>query len=393
MRRTAEALKRTELFGLAVLVLAVFAVSTGYGIVLPRLPELLDRLGDGARDDAWRARHVAGLTSVSFAAALVAAPLWGRLSDRIGRHWILAMGGVGYGLAFASSGMAESLPRLYLDRLSDGALSAAVAPAALAYVADRWTQAEARARRFAWINGAALAGYLGGPLIGEAVAGLGRLAPFLFPAALSGGAGLLALFACRGLRSSGAVATAAPPRATWRLAQFLAVTAVAAGSVVALEIAVAVPLAAAGATPRDAAWLLSFCGAAMFLTQVILFAGRDAARRAIGLWRPLLFGLALSLVVAPFARGLLGVALVVAAVAATATALNILASYLTSRLAPAALGLGLGLQYAAFSGGQLLGALGAGPSAAVGVPFALWSAAAAAFILTALPRPADPASR
>lgn len=366
-----------------VLMLTAFSVATGYGIALPRLPALLSAF-PGAGGEAWRAQHLGGVTAAFFGAALVAAPLWGRLSDRLGRRRILALGALGFAVAFVATEYSLELWQLYLARVLDGAFSAAVAPAALAYLADWWPAGDARARRFAWLNASVLAGYLAGPLIGEAAARLGPLVPYAAPAAAAAAGALLTATLPR-IRSPAGRQTAARSQLAAR-AWLLGVSAVAGGAVVAQEIAVAVPLGA-GADGRAAtALLLSFCGGVMFLTQVGIFSGRDAAARGVRLVRPLLLALAAILALSSFAQGFWLLALAVTGVASAAAGLTVLASYLTSRL-DGPQGAGLGLQYAALSGGQLVGALGAGASAAAGVPAALWAAALLALALAATPRP------
>lgn len=362
--------------------LTAFSVATGYGIALPRLPAVLSALPD-AGGEAWRAQHLGGVTAAFFGAALAAAPLWGHLSDRFGRRRILALGGLGFAVSFVATELSLELWQLYLARGLDGAFSAAVAPAALAYLADRWPAGDARARRFAWLNASVLAGYLAGPLMGEAAARLGPLAPYAVPAATAAAGVLLTAILPRVRRREGdqaALRSQLGPRA-W----LLGISAVAGGAVVAQEIAAAVPLGAGPDGRTATALLLSFCGGVMFLTQVGIFSGRDAAARGVRLVRPLLLGLAVALALSPFAQGFWLLALAVTGVASAAAALTVLASYLTSRL-PGPQGAGLGLQYAALSGGQLAGALGAGASAAAGVPAALWAAALLALVLAATPR-------
>lgn len=359
--------------------LTAFAVATGYGIALPRLPALLSDLA-GAGGEAWRSRHVGGITAIYFGAALVAAPIWGRLSDRLGRRPIMALGALGFAVAFGASAFVDDPRQLYLVRALDGAFSAAVAPTALAYLADRWTDPDTRARRFAWLNASVLLGYLAGPLIGETVAPFGPLAPYALPA-LTAGLGALLLAGVEPVRPKPAAIGAA-----WRgrfaaRAFLLALSAVAAGSAVAQEIAVAVPLGSDDRGRTSASLLLSFCGGVMFLTQVIIFSGRNSAARAVRLLRPLLVALAAGLAVTPVASGFWLLALVIAVVAAAGAALNVLASYLTSRLQGGAQGAGLGLQYAAVSAGQLLAALGAGVSQAAEAPVALWTTALLALVL------------
>lgn len=361
-----------------------FAVATGYGIALPRLPALLYDL-PGASSEAWRSRHVSGVTAIYFGGALLAAPFWGRLSDRLGRRPIMALGAFGFAIAFPAIELVDSLGQLYLARALDGAFSAAVAPTALAYLADRWANADARARQFAWLNASVLLGYLGGPLVGEAVAPFGSLAPYALPA-LTATLGALLLIGVEPVRPKHSGHGAAVRGRVRARAFLLGLSAVAAGSVVAQEIAVAVPLGADDHGRTSASLLLSFCGAVMFLTQVIIFSGRDSAARAVRLLRPLLIVLAAGLAVTPLASSFWPLALVIAVVAAAAAALNVAASYLTSRLQSGAQGAGLGLQYGAVSAGQLLAALGAGASQAAGVPAAVWIAGFLSLGLTAAPR-------
>lgn len=372
---------RQGAWALPVLMLAAFAAATGYGIALPRLPGLLEAL-PGAGGAAWLARHVGGLTATYFASALLAAPLWGRLSDQFGRRIILAIGAGGFAIGLVATELAGSLGGLYIARGLDGGFTAAVAPTALAYLADRWPAPDARARRFAWLNASVLAGYLAGPLTGEGLAVLGDLAPVAGPAALA----LAAAAAMIVLERDPSPRSAQAPRRRGQLSArtyLLALSAVAVGAVVAQELAV-MPLGGAGGR-TSAALLLSFCGGVMFLTEVVIFAGRNAAARATGLRRPLLILLALVLAASPLLAGFWLQALAISAVASAAAALNVLASYLTSRLQSGGQGAGLGLQAAAASGGQLIAALAAGLSQSVGSPIALWGAAILALGLALIP--------
>lgn len=146
------------------LMAAVFAVYVGYGIVLPVLPFLLEGLlGDAARFSvAW---HTGMIAAIYMFALFVSAPLWGRVSDRIGRRPVILLGLGGCVAALASFGMATNLWQAYLARGLGGALVSAVLPVALAYVSDT-SAPEARARRFAWMTAATTLGFLVGPLLG-----------------------------------------------------------------------------------------------------------------------------------------------------------------------------------------------------------------------------------
>tara|TARA_R110001606_G_C15404705_1_gene654295 strand:- start:28307 stop:29536 length:1230 start_codon:yes stop_codon:yes gene_type:complete len=167
------------------LTLSVFTVFIGYGIVMPILPFLLEsRFGGGAGFSvAW---HTGMMTSVFMFMLFIFAPLWGKISDRVGRRQVILLGLGGSIIALMMFGIAQQLWFSYFMRALGGALASAVLPVSLAYIADTCSK-EIRARRFAWISGSATLGLLLGPLIGGWLSdGIGWLetAPFdaiLFP--------------------------------------------------------------------------------------------------------------------------------------------------------------------------------------------------------------------
>lgn len=367
-----------QIWVLAVLVVAAFVISTGYGVTLPRLSALLARTAPGNLGEAFQRRHVAGLTAAFFGAALVGAPIAGAASDRLGRRVVLSAAGLAFSAGFLGAAIAGSVLELYGSLALAGLATGIFEPVALALVADQWSDADARARRFAWVNGAVRAGYLAGPLIGELAGRLSDRAPFLLPATVSTIMALALLIVPRG-------ATFRPERAStasggrFRLAYLLTLSATAAGGVVALEVAFIAPLSQATAGRGSAALLLTLCGAVMLFAQVAVFAGRNAAGRGLRLLRPLLIVLAAALVSAPFAHGAGPLAATVAASGTASAALTALAGFLVVRASPAAHGRSLGVQYAAVSAGQMLAA--ALSSSTAGAPYALWISAAAALFL------------
>lgn len=155
------------------LLASVFAVSVGYGIVLPLLPFLLERLlGDSARFSvAWHTGMLAGLYLF---ALFLFAPLWGRLSDRIGRRPVILIGLGGCVLALASFGLAQTLWASYLARALGGVMVSAVFPVTLAYISGASSD-DARARRFAWMSAASTLGFLVGPVIGGTLTNVGSV--------------------------------------------------------------------------------------------------------------------------------------------------------------------------------------------------------------------------
>lgn len=152
-----------------IIFLTVFIDLLGFGIVLPLLP----RYGEHFQASGW----VLGLLMASFSAMqFVCAPLWGRLSDRIGRRPVLLVGLFGsavFYLVFArvtQLGNAgpiyglSPLTWLFLTRIGAG-IAGATIPTAQAYIADV-TDAANRGKGMAVIGSAFGVGFTFGPLIG-----------------------------------------------------------------------------------------------------------------------------------------------------------------------------------------------------------------------------------
>lgn len=144
----------------------VAIVMTGVGITLPVLPLYIERLALERSASAQRiGLHIGLLTAAYPTTQLVFAPLWGRLSDRVGRRPLLVIGILGFVITQLLFGLANGLAVLYAARLLGGALSSALLPVASAYVADTTTTAH-RTRGMARLSTAAGLGTLLGPAIG-----------------------------------------------------------------------------------------------------------------------------------------------------------------------------------------------------------------------------------
>ena len=155
---------------LFVLLVCLFIVNIGFGITLPVLPFYTERLAlaEGV-SSASAAMHVGLLTGIYAFMQLIFAPLWGGLSDRVGRKPLLLLGIAGYSVAQVLFGIASNLWLLYIARIVGGILSSATLPAASAYVADR-TNAKNRNRGMAWLGTAASLGVVVGPALGGTLA-------------------------------------------------------------------------------------------------------------------------------------------------------------------------------------------------------------------------------
>jgi multidrug resistance protein len=166
---------RDQLRRLAVLIAVNFVDMIGFMIVLPLLPFYALKL------DATP--ETIGRLIASFSIAqLLAAPIWGRVSDRYGRRPALLIGLSASAVAYLVFGLATSVWLLFLSRLVQGA-GGGTTGVAQAYVADTVEQAD-RARALGWLSAATSAGVMVGPAIGSFAARFGQAAPGMFAAAL-----------------------------------------------------------------------------------------------------------------------------------------------------------------------------------------------------------------
>ncbi|MBR9978257.1 MAG: MFS transporter [Bacteroidetes bacterium] len=172
---------------LAIIFLITFIDLLGFGIVIPIIPSYAEA-GFGASD------IMVGLLVASFSfMQLLFTPLWGRLSDRLGRRPILLFGLLLTVIGYILFGMAQSLAMLFLARMLAG-IGGANISAAQAYISDV-TRPEERARGMGLIGAAFGLGFVFGPFIGGALVGYGYSIPGYAAAIFSAIALLTAFFA------------------------------------------------------------------------------------------------------------------------------------------------------------------------------------------------------
>jgi MFS family permease len=151
--------------------LVVFIDLLGFGIVLPLLPRYADVYLAGY-SDAGKGAVIGVLFSSFSLMQFLFSPVWGRLSDRIGRRPVLLISLSGSVVFYALFGVATDLPQdqsslalflLLLSRVGAGIAGASVSTAA-AVIADS-TPPEKRAKGMALIGIAFGIGFTFGPLI------------------------------------------------------------------------------------------------------------------------------------------------------------------------------------------------------------------------------------
>jgi MFS transporter, DHA1 family, tetracycline resistance protein len=137
----------------------------GFGIVLPLLPLY-------AKDFDANRFEMGALTASFSAMQFLFAPVWGRISDRVGRRPVLLIGLAGSVAFYTVFGFADSVPLLFVSRIGAGICGATISTSA-AYIADV-TAPEQRARGMALIGAAFGIGFTIGPAIGFAAKGIGE---------------------------------------------------------------------------------------------------------------------------------------------------------------------------------------------------------------------------
>ena len=150
---------------LVVIFFTVFIDLIGFGIVLPLLPRYADKFGASG--------FMIGVIIASFSVMqFFFAPVWGRLSDRIGRRPVLLLSTAGASLSYVMFALAAS-PRLapetalmilLASRVFAGICGANISVAS-AYIADI-TPKDKRSRGMGFIGMAFGLGFILGPVIG-----------------------------------------------------------------------------------------------------------------------------------------------------------------------------------------------------------------------------------
>jgi MFS transporter, DHA1 family, multidrug resistance protein len=160
-----------------ILFFTMIVVMMGFGMVIPIMPFYIRSFGaSGSALGALMAIY--GLLQFIFA------PLWGSLSDRIGRKPVLMIGIIGNGVAQLLYGLSSQLWMLFAARALAGILSSATLPTAMAYIGDS-TDEKNRTSGMGIIGAAMGIGMVLGPGIAGMLAEKSLALPFFLAAVLS----------------------------------------------------------------------------------------------------------------------------------------------------------------------------------------------------------------
>lgn len=155
----------------------------GLGVIVPLLPFYAEEAGAGAAEIAW-------LFAVFSLAQFLTAPLWGRLSDKIGRKPVIAISFIGSVAGYIWLAYASDLTGIFLARIFSGAMNGWLATSQ-AYIADVTTP-ERRARGMGMLGAAFGVGFVIGPALGGYLVG-GDTPNFWLPMMIAAGGSATAL--------------------------------------------------------------------------------------------------------------------------------------------------------------------------------------------------------
>jgi len=376
------------------LILAVFVVSIGYGVVLPLLPSLIERLLGAGVKAAQVSRHTGLLTAVYTLSLFLFAPLWGRLSDRRGPRGVLLTGILGFGITMLVFSFVESLAAVYTERFLSGVFAAAVTPVAAAVIGNFTTTEQGRARRLTFVSMAGIAGFLFGPMLGVFVT---RFAANFLTRALPAGSVAIPLAATallaflvagtvawavprgKGHDRSQETAVASADKTVWLVPKLLILSLIVSVGVGVFEVGLALRgKQELGLAPYQIALMFTVCSLVMFVVQALVFSTWVKPDTTRWLIAPALSVLAVGLFLVPRASDFRLMLVVIGAVAASAGVLSPIVTYWISAKAGTAQGWELGKQTAAASLGVTVG------SAVGGLLFNVTVLPGASFISAAL---------
>ncbi len=274
---------------LFVLVAVMLVTMTGFGIFLPIFPFLALTTGAGAAAITW----AMGAYSLG---QFIAAPFWGRLSDRIGRKPILIGGLIATALSYLMLARADTVLEISAARLFCGLMAgnAGAAFAAAADLADEKTSA----RNMGLLGAAIGVGFIAGPAIGAMLVGAepdtGDFRRICEVAAgFAACAALVALAFFRETRDTGAPAAAPRP---WSLLMSRRALTIYIAVTLLMTVALALMESTLGLWshvafrwgPREVGWALAAMGLGVALVQG---GGAGVAARALGDERVAVLGL------------------------------------------------------------------------------------------------------
>lgn len=175
MKRKAKKMSPVKKGSLFIIFMTVFIDLIGFGIIIPLLPFYAQKFGADAIQIGWL------MTSFSLMQFLFA-PVWGKISDRVGRRPVLLIGLIGSALSYVMFGLAQDFNMLLISRFFAGFCGATISTA-FAYITDVTTN-ENRAKGMGMIGAAFGLGFIFGPILTGLFSGHSETLPIFIAAGI-----------------------------------------------------------------------------------------------------------------------------------------------------------------------------------------------------------------
>lgn len=171
---------------LGYLAIAVIINVIGFSILIPLAPYFVDLgLGLPRNSSDPKVGELAAWLTASYALMqFLFAPVWGRLSDRIGRKPILIGSLAGDAVFYTLFGLSHTLPQMFAARILAGIFSSATLSVAQAYAADV-SPPDYRASALGMIGASFGVGFIIGPAVGGGFGSYSLSLPLFIAAGLA----------------------------------------------------------------------------------------------------------------------------------------------------------------------------------------------------------------
>lgn len=148
-----------------------FLVYVGFGLVIPVLPLVVTEQG-------FSDIHVGGLLTVYSLASFFTAPIWGSLSDKMGRKRLILIGLFGFSMSFLLFAIfSDSLIMMYVSRIIGGLFSGALYTSVTGFIGDSSSD-ENRNMYMGFMGMSIGLGFIFGPAIGGLLGAISINMPF-----------------------------------------------------------------------------------------------------------------------------------------------------------------------------------------------------------------------
>ncbi|ANU11521.1 major facilitator superfamily protein [Planococcus antarcticus DSM 14505] len=143
-----------------------FLVAGSTTMIMPFLSLYIESLGNFT--DEYVQRWSGLIFGITFVAALIMSPIWGRIADKYGFKPILIINGFGIATSIFLMGTADSVSELFMIRLFMGVVTGFI-PTSLAFVSSQ-TSKETAGKTLGTLQMGSVSGTLFGPVLGGLMA-------------------------------------------------------------------------------------------------------------------------------------------------------------------------------------------------------------------------------